>query len=301
LILPSLKSTFLPSGGFAERPGAVKGAGVDPAPINGLSYTLAQELGTNPILQFDKELRMFCLIVKGDFDGEIDVPAMRRDWTEVAALARELGNVKWQYRAQGQLGFADFHDGDLASAQRNVGAALIAATNAADVGAQIFYLSATANGLLSQQMNDQAIVYAERAIMIAKANPDAGYPIIAQLVRLQAMLQAGRIEGAQTELNSLLVRVKARNDRYQIADTYVTASLISRTQKDVPGAIAYLNEALGYAEAGYGNPTSEIQSDLSDLYRLEGNLSKAEELARKAAESAQASGYIPRIYIRSDL
>jgi hypothetical protein len=24
--LPSLKSTFLPSGGFAERPGAVKGA-----------------------------------------------------------------------------------------------------------------------------------------------------------------------------------------------------------------------------------------------------------------------------------
>jgi tetratricopeptide (TPR) repeat protein len=301
LILPSLKSTFLPSGGFAERPGAVKGAGVDPAPINGLSYTLAQELGTNPILQFDKELRMFCLIVKGDFDGEIDVPAMRRDWTEVAALARELGNVKWQYRAQGQLGFADFHDGDLASAQRNVGAALIAATNAADVGAQIFYLSATANGLLSQQMNDQAIVYAERAIMIAKANPDAGYPIIAQLVRLQAMLQAGRIEGAQTKLNSLLVRVKARNDRYQIADTYVTASLISRTQKDVPGAIAYLNEALGYAEAGYGNPTSEIQSDLSDLYRLEGNLSKAEELARKAAESAQASGYIPRIYIRSDL
>jgi len=30
------------------------------------------------------------------------VPAMRRDWTEVAALAKELGNAKWQYRAQGQ-------------------------------------------------------------------------------------------------------------------------------------------------------------------------------------------------------
>jgi CHAT domain-containing protein len=274
--------------------GAIRAA-VDPAPINELSYTLAQELGTNPILQSDKELRMFCLIVKGDFDGEIDVPAMRRDWTEVAALARELGNAKWQYRAQGQLGFADFHEGDLASAQRNVGAALIAATNAADVGAQIFYLSATANGLLSQQMNDQAIIYAERAITIAEANPDAGYPVVAQYVRLLAMIQAGRIEGARTELNSLLARAKAQNDRYQISDIYVTESLISRTQKDIPGAIAYLNEALGYAEAGYGNPTSEIQSDLSDLYRLEGDLSKAEELARNAAESAQASGYIPRI------
>src|SRR5580704_5675744 len=204
-------------------------AGVDPTPITELSYRLAQELATNPILQSDKELRMFCLIVKGDFDGEIDVPAMRRDWTEVEALAREMANAKWQYRAQGQLGFADFYEGDLASAQRNVAAALIAATNAGDVGAQIFYLSATANGLSSQQMNDQAIIYADRAITIAEANPDAGYPEVAQHARLLAMLQAGRIEGARTELNSLLVHAKGQNDRYQIADIYTTASLISRT------------------------------------------------------------------------
>jgi CHAT domain-containing protein len=274
--------------------GAIR-AGADPAPITELSYRLAQELATNPILQSDKELRMFCLVVKGDFDGEIDAPAMRRDWAEVAALARKSGNSKWQYRAQGQLGFADFYDGDLASAQRNVGAALIAAINADDVGAQIFYLSATADGLLSQQMNDQAIMYAERAVTIAEANSDAGYPMLAQHARLLAMVQAGRIEGARTELNSLLVRAKAQDDRYQIADTYSTASLISRAQKDIPGAIAYLNEALRYAEAGYGNPTSEIQSDLSDLYRQDGHLSRAEELARNAADSAQTSGYIPRI------
>src|SRR5439155_6127011 len=85
------------------------------------------------------------------------------------------------------------------------------------------------------------------------------------------------------------------NDPYQIADLYSTASLVSRAQKDIPGAISYLNEALQYAEAGYGSPTSQIQSDLSDLYRLDGNLSKAEELARNAAESAQAAGNIPRI------
>ena len=276
------------------RLGAIR-AGVDPAPIPELSYKLAQELATNPILQSDKELRMFCLIVKGDFDGEIDVPAMRRDWAEVTALAKEQGNTKWQYRAQGQLGFADFYDGDLAAAQRSVGAALIAALNAGDVGAQIFYLSATANGLLSQQMNDQAILYAERAIAIAEANPDAGYPVLAQHARLLAILQAGRIEGARTDLNSLLARAKAQNDRYQIAELYSTASLISRTQRDMPGAIAYLDEALRYAKAGYGSPTSQIQSDLSDLYRLSGDLSKAEELARQAAESAQAAGYIARI------
>jgi CHAT domain-containing protein len=270
-------------------------AGADQAPIMDLSYRLAQELATNPILQSDKELRMFCLIVKGDFDGEIDVPAMRRDWTEVAALAKELGNAKWQYRAQGQLGFADFYDGDLASAQRNVGTALIAASTAGDVGAQIFYLSATANGLLSQQMNEQAIQYALRAIALAESNPDTGYPVLAQHARLLGMVQTGRIEGARSELDSLLAHAKAQNDPYQIADLYSTASLVSRAQKDIPGAIGYLNEALQYAEAGYGSPTSQIQSDLSDLYRLGGSLSKAEELARKAAESAQAAGNIPRI------
>jgi hypothetical protein len=79
-------------------------------------------------------------------------------------------------------------------------------------------------------MNDEAIVYAERAITIAEANPDAGYPVLAEQLRLLAMVQAGRIEGARTEFNSLLVRAKAQNNRYQIADIYTTASLISRTE-----------------------------------------------------------------------
>ena len=87
------------------RLGAIR-AGAEPAPLPKLSYMLDQELAANPLLQSDRELRMFCLIVKGDFDGESDTPAMRRDWTEVASLAQGLGNTKWQYRAQGQLGFA---------------------------------------------------------------------------------------------------------------------------------------------------------------------------------------------------
>jgi hypothetical protein len=82
-------------------------------------------------------------------------------------------------------------------------------------------------------MNDEPIQYAQRAIAVAEANPDAGYPVLAQHARLLAMVQAGRIEGAHTELNNLLVRVKAQNDRYQIADLYSTASLISRAQKDI--------------------------------------------------------------------
>ena len=57
------------------RVGAIR-AGADPTPIPELSYMLDQELAANPLLQSDKELRMFCLVVKGDFDGESDTPAL---------------------------------------------------------------------------------------------------------------------------------------------------------------------------------------------------------------------------------
>src|SRR5260370_14738810 len=61
-------------------------------------------------------------------------------------------------------------------------------------------------------------------------------------------------------------------------------------------AIAYLNEAVRHSEiVGDTHALPDFQSELSDLYRLTGNLSQAEELARRAAESAQAGGYIPQI------
>jgi CHAT domain-containing protein len=277
------------------RVGAIR-AGADPAPIPELSYMLDQELAANPLLQSDKELRMFCLIVKGDFDGEIDTPAMRRDWTEVVSLARALGNTKWEYRAQGQLGFADFHDGDLPGAQRNVAQALIGATKIDDVGGEIFYLSATAYGLTKQAMNDQAIQYADRAIAIAAANPDSGYPIVARQTRLLAMVQAGQVGAAQEELKKLLGRPEAQASDDQLSELNSTASQIARFQGDLPGAIAYLSEALRHAEIiDNKNAIPQFQSELSDLYRLTGNLSQAEVLARRAAESAQALGYIPMI------
>jgi CHAT domain-containing protein len=257
---------------------------------------LDQELAANPLLQSDKELRMFCLIVKGDFDGESDTPAMRRDWTEVASLAQSLGNTKWQYRAQGQLGFADFFDGDLPGAQRNVAQALIGATKTGDIGGQIFYLSTTASGLVLQGMNDQANQYASRAIAIAEANPDAGYPIIAHQARLSAMVQLGQVAAAQEELKRLLARPEAQDSDDQLSGLNSTAAEIARTQGDMPGAIVYLSEALRHSKiVGDTHAIPEFQSELSDLYRLTGNLAEAEVLARLAAESAQAGGYIPQI------
>src|SRR5215471_3256355 len=78
-----------------------------------VSAQLAEALEDDPLLQNDNELRMFCLIVKGDIDTEIDTGAMRQDWAQVQALAQALGDDKWQYRALAQLGIAAFYDADL--------------------------------------------------------------------------------------------------------------------------------------------------------------------------------------------
>ena len=57
---------------------------------------------------------------------EIDSVAMRRDWEEVRSLASELGSVKWEYRAQAQLG-RELGDGRQAEAELATAADLVPA------------------------------------------------------------------------------------------------------------------------------------------------------------------------------
>jgi CHAT domain-containing protein len=242
---------------------------------------------------------MFCLTVKGDIDGEIDSLAMRLDWQEVHDLARQLGNVKWQYRAQGQLGFADYYDGDISSAERNVGAALIGAIGSKDTGAQLFYLAATANGYQDRHLDDQAIEYADRAIALADSVPDAGFPIIAHEVRVSVLLHAGRTDAALTELNTTLARPEVASNEEKRTDLTLRAAQIARSRRDLPGAVRYLEEALAHAQKNsYSRMLPEIESELSVAYRASGNLAKAEEYAHAAATSAQATGVfslLPRL------
>src|SRR5256884_4539431 len=79
------------------------------------SEELGAELDKNPLLQSDKELRLFCLMVLGDIDAEIDAAPMRRDWEAALTLAHEVGDKKIENRAEGELGFSLFLEGDMAA------------------------------------------------------------------------------------------------------------------------------------------------------------------------------------------
>ena len=136
-----------------------------------VSAQLAEALEDDPLLQNDKELRMFCLIVKGDIDTETNTGAMRQDWEQVQTLAQDLGDTKWQYRALAQLGIAAFYDADLETARKDVGTALAAATKAGDVGGQIRFLTILANGLVQSKMYEQALAYRRECHQASQAAP----------------------------------------------------------------------------------------------------------------------------------
>jgi hypothetical protein len=76
---------------------------------------LGRELDS-ALLQSDLQLRLMCLIVKGDIDGEIDSGPAFADWTEALKTAQTLSDNRWESRARAELGFQQFLRGDSAAA-----------------------------------------------------------------------------------------------------------------------------------------------------------------------------------------
>ena len=169
-----------------------------------VSHELGIELDENSLLQTDKRLRLFALIVKGDIDAETDTAAMRSDWKEVQALARELGDSKWTYRSLAMLGVAAFYDGDMETARKSAGAALAAAAAAGDIGAQIRILTILGRGLVETKAYDQALPYLEKAFQLAASVPESGYPFPTQEVRIAALTGLKQFESAKRHLDEAL-------------------------------------------------------------------------------------------------
>ncbi|MEO8663387.1 MAG: hypothetical protein ABI693_33330, partial [Bryobacteraceae bacterium] len=166
---------------------------------------LEDDLRNLPFLQTDRRLRMFCLIVKGDFDGESDHSAMERDWGEVHRLARELGDEAWQNRALAQLGIAAFYNGDLEGARERVGKAMLEAHRIGDKPGEMVALSFMAHGLNLTRLFNQALPIVDRAIKLAKEDPDIGYPYVALETKLVALIGTGQLEAAQRLVDEMLL------------------------------------------------------------------------------------------------
>jgi CHAT domain-containing protein len=255
------------------------------------SEELGEELDRNPVLQTDNNLRLFCLVVRGDIDGELDAAPMRRDWEAALEIAQRLGDKKWQNRATGEIGFSLFLEGDMAAARQRVGSALMGAMLLQDTGAQIRYLAAIGEGLALLGSYDEALGYLDKALLVASGTPDAGYQFMVQEGRLEALKGLGKLDAAQALADELIVQAQERHKYVKQTQTLITASTIAIARQDETTAIQVLQKAIALAESGgFKRLLADAQFYLADLYRKRGELAKAEQFASAAADSTQNGG-----------
>ncbi len=255
------------------------------------SADLEGELAANPLLQVDSELRKFCLIVKGDIDGEIDSGAMRRDWEEVHSLAQKVGDEKWQYRSLGQIGIAAFYDGDLETARKNVAAALIAATKNNDVGAEIRFLTAIGIGLREAHMASAALEYFVKALKLAEATPDAGYQFPTNEARLETLIDMGRANESQQLAEQIMSAAREQNQPQHEVVVLTMLAHVAIARKDADSALRMFNQVLALGEKnGLVRKLADAQSALAEIYRGRGDFEQAQRFAELAIETTQQSG-----------
>jgi len=258
-----------------------------------VSTQLADELDNNPLLQNDRQLRMFCLIVKGDIDAETNTAAMRDDWRRVQTLAQELGDSKWQYRALAQLGVAAFYDADLQTASKNVGMALAAAMKAGDVGSQIRFLTMLATGLVESKMYDQALAYSQNAIKLAATVPDAGHQFAAAEIQIEALIGLKQHKAAEHAAEDLLTHAKEGGRTSHEAIAMDLLAQIAAARNDRQTALRRINESIAVAKnAGLTRVVPDAYAEAAEFYRVNGDLADAERSAELSAAATQASGDI---------
>ena len=264
-------------------------------PITRISQEIAQLLTENAYLKRDDELRLFALTVKGDLDGELDASAAREDWTEVSTLSRKLHNEKWMYRAEGQLGFCDYYQGDLASTQKRVTFALTSATQAGDLGAQVFFLSTMGLGLSNLNMPDaSASDFIQKAIALAQSHPEVGEPFIANEAHVELLAKTGKIKEAQQRVDELLSEPNLTTSKR--IDYTFAAGFVALASKDTHVAAEYFERALKIAKGiGVTRQVANVQQILAGLYMQQGNLSEAENVAHDAVIRMEQGGVLPAL------
>ena len=89
---------------------------------------------------------------------------------------------------------AAFYEGDLETARRNIGGALLASTQANDVGGKMKYLYAIGLGLNMAQMSTEAITYLDKAIALSHATPGAPYPSCRTSPKPKRLRRPGRFK-----------------------------------------------------------------------------------------------------------
>ena len=266
-------------------------------PFVELSELLNEQL-RNPVVYRDPRLRLWCLIAKGYTDIEIDYRAAKQDWREVQNIAGRLGESRWVTRASGELGLIAFLEGNLGRAARLVGGALVATMTTGDAGGQIRFLELIGTGFGEANRHAEALKFFERAITLADAEKDSGFPFTAYEGKAQALIALGKLDESKVILEKALLQARCQEKRGHEAQLLMLLGKLAAQTGDRKQAILYLEEAGQDAtRMQLFRMEADASFELAKLYRDIGDVATAAARAVQGLTSSRRVGdryYVPR-------
>jgi hypothetical protein len=163
----------------------------------------------------DPHLQFMIYRVKADVDAEIDSSPSRADWQQAHLLATERHDTRWESRTGGEVGFQQYVLGDHQNARKAVTAALLFAHKSGDFAAEIRFLSGIGTGLGLGGSPDEGLKFLDRAIALASAHPDTGYPYMAVagktmalLAKFQSVPEISDLDSARSLISSQILQAR---------------------------------------------------------------------------------------------
>jgi CHAT domain-containing protein len=255
-----------------------------------VSETIANDLDS-ALAQNDAALRLRGLTVKGDIDLEWDVDAAYNDWVAVQQLARQLSHDGWENRTKGELGMIAFLKGNTGDAGKLVETALQTAVKTGDVGGQLRYMGAVANGLLSAGFPQGALSFADRALAFSQQHPEAGFPFVVYSTKVMTHLRLNQPDEAERFARAAIDQARTGDRRIKETELLLMLATIAQQRGQNVQALDYQEKAVQLARVGHVRRLlGDAEHDLAEAYRQRGDFDRAEKHARAAVEETQDTG-----------
>jgi CHAT domain-containing protein/tetratricopeptide (TPR) repeat protein len=254
------------------------------------SNQLSDLLG-NPLVATDTQLRLRVLTVKGDTDMDIDVDLAQRDWSEVLALSKRLGDKPWEARATGELGIIDFMQGNTTEAMLKVSTAIDSARQTHDFGSLVRYLTLTGSALAQNGNASMGLSMLDSALAIAGQNRDLSNPVMTYTEKARALAALNRAAEADQLLETALATAKEVGSLGYQAELLGQMGAMANRVGNSRLAIQSLQEAVNLAERvnGHGQ-VAESSVELSKIYLAAGDLEHAERSAQASLDAVRLAG-----------
>jgi CHAT domain-containing protein len=263
--------------------------------------TVSQKLGEelqNPLLKSDPRLKLWCLAEKGYTDLDLNPASAKRAWTEALAIANQLGEKQWATRAEGELGILGFLEGNTGKAANLLGGALLKTMKNGDVAGQIRFLEMLGNGYNEVHRYSEALRFFDRAINLASASTEIGFPFMGYEGKSESLLALGRIPEAKDTLQQALSAAKVRQNPGHEAQVLLLIGKQESSTGDNAGAEADLQQADQIAQKfSFYRTLADANFQLARVYQSLTDMQAAENSLELAVRTSRQVGdryFLPR-------